>query len=184
MDEAMEALILLKEQGKIKNIGVSNFNSELLDKSLSLAPIISNQVPYSMVNRDIEKDLVPFCINNKLSILAYSPLQRGLLTGKYKPHHPFSDGDHRPNTKFFTEVNIIKTNSFLEQIKPIAENHNASISQLILAWTLRRPGITIALVGARNKHQVLENVKSMELKLSNEDIFFLDDELQKLKLVL
>jgi len=182
IEETMEALSILKQQGKIKHAGVSNFDKELLKKASEYYPLVSNQIPYSVINRGIEKELLPYCVENNVSILAYSPLQRGLLTGKYKPFHQFNEGDHRPNTRYFNDYNIKQTNLFLDSIKPIADKYNATIGQLILAWTLERKGITIALVGARNVQQVIENIGASEIKLNVEDIVTLDAELARLKL--
>src|SRR3954452_5700136 len=96
-----------------------NYNMPQLQEAQKYAHLVSNQVPYSMVKRDIEKEIVSYCIQNKLSILAYSPLERGLLTGKMKPGHQFAEGDHRANLFYFKNENIARTNDFLEKIKPI-----------------------------------------------------------------
>ena len=150
VSETMEALDILISKGKIRAGGVCNYSADLMteaEKSFSLA---SNQVPYSMVNRDIEKKIVPHCISKNIGILAYSPMQRGLLTGKIKPGHKFNEGDTRPATPYFKEPNLSNILNFLEKIRPIAENHNATLSQVVLNWTIRQPGITCALAGARN----------------------------------
>ena len=88
--------------------------------------IVSNQVPYSMVKRDIEEDVVPYCLEHNISILAYSPLERGLLTGKMKPGHTFQEGDHRAGLYFFTGENIKRTNAFLDKIQPLAAKKGAT----------------------------------------------------------
>jgi aryl-alcohol dehydrogenase-like predicted oxidoreductase len=131
----------------------------------------------------LKKEIVSYCIQNKLSILAYSPLERGLLTGKMKPGHQFAEGDHRANLFYFKNENIARTNDFLEKIKPIAEEKNVSLSQLVLAWTIEQPSITIALAGARNAAQATENAKAINIKLSKEEITFITSELNKLVLV-
>ena len=136
-----------------------------------------------MIKRDIEKETVPYCIQHNLSILAYSPLERGLLTGKMKAGHQFAEGDHRANLFYFKDENISRTNAFLQKIKPIAEEKNASLSQLVLRWTIKQSGITIALVGARNAAQATENAKAIDIKLNKEEITFITSELNKLSLV-
>ncbi|MDO8930595.1 MAG: aldo/keto reductase, partial [Bacteroidota bacterium] len=113
-----------------------------------------------------------------------SPLQRGVLTGKLKPGHQFADGDTRADLPYYTDKNIQLTNAFLEKIKPLADDKNATLSQLVIQWTINQPGITIALVGARNAAQAVQNAKAAELKLSSEEIKFINDELNKLKLEL
>ena len=181
--ETMEAVAQLIKQGKVKYAGVCNYNAAQLQEAQKYVDLVSNQVPYSMVKRDIEKETVPYCIQNNLSILAYSPLERGLLTGKMKPGHQFAEGDHRANLFYFKDENISRTNAFLEKIKPIAEEKNASLSQLVLRWTIEQPGITIALAGARNVAQATENAKAIDVKLNKEEINFITSELNKLVLV-
>jgi aryl-alcohol dehydrogenase-like predicted oxidoreductase len=181
--ETMEALTQLIKQGKIRAAGVSNYSANLMaeaEKTLSLA---SNQVPYSMVERSIEAELVPYCLNNNKSIIAYSPMQRGLLTGKITPDHVFAPGDHRPTTVFFQRDNIRRIDNFLYRLQPLAKARNAEISQLVLRWTIEQPGITIALAGARNKEQAILNAKAADLALTVEEIKFIDDKLKQLRLV-
>ncbi len=181
--ETMEAVAQLQKQGKIRYAGVCNYNAELLDEAQQYINIISNQVPYSMVKRDIEQTTVPYCIENNISILAYSPLERGLLTGKLKPGHQFAEGDHRANLYFFADENIKRTSEFLQRIKHLADEKGASLSQLVTRWTVEQPGITIALVGARNAEQAVQNAKATNIKLSKQEIDFITAELNKLELV-
>jgi aryl-alcohol dehydrogenase-like predicted oxidoreductase len=181
--ESMEAVAQLIQQGKVKHAAVCNYDAAQLAEALKYVPIIANQVPYSMVKKDIEKEVVPFCINNNLSILAYSPLQRGLLTGKLKPGHQFAEGDHRADLYFFKEENIKRTNAFLDKLRPMAAEKKSSLSQLVLRWTVERPGITIALVGARNATQAIDNAKAIEVQLSKKEIAFINEQLSRLSLV-
>jgi len=180
--ESMEAVSKLIKQGKVRYAGVCNYNVEQMEEAENFLPIVSNQVPYSMVKLDIEKDIVPYCRANKKSILAYSPLERGLLTGKMKPGHPFQKGDHRAGLYFFSDENIRRTNEFLQNIKPIAEEKNISLSQLVLQWTIVQPGITIALVGARNAEQAIVNAKAANGTLTDEEWNRIDQELLSLEL--
>ena len=183
IDETMEAILRLKEQGKIREAGVSNYDIQQMataEKSIKLA---SNQVPFSMVNRDIEDDLIPYCIENKKSILAYSPLERGLLTGKIKPGHQFDAGDHRANVKYFKEENIKRTNEFLTKIKPLADEKGATLGQLVIRWTINHPGITIALVGARNAAQAKQNAKAIEIHINGEEMEFINNQLGDLEII-
>jgi aryl-alcohol dehydrogenase-like predicted oxidoreductase len=166
IEETMEALVLLMQQGKIRAPGVSNYSIEQIQRARAVIDVSSNQVPYSMVRRDIEGDLVPWCLGNDCSILAYSPLQRGLLTGKITPETPFAPGDSRPELPHFRINNLIKTNQFLDSIKPLAKEKRAALAQLVIHWTLQQPGITVALVGARNEAQVKQNAGAMEVHLS------------------
>ena len=168
--ETMEALEILITKGKIRAAGVCNYSSGLLEEAGKTIRLASNQVPYSMVKRDIEKDVVPLCIKNKTGILAYSPMQRGLLTGKIKPGHKFNEGDSRPDTPYFKEPNLSNILAFLEKLRPIAAGHNATLSQLVLNWTIHQPGITCALAGARNPVQVLENAGAAQFSLTTDEI--------------
>lgn len=181
--ETMEAVGQLIKQGKVRYAGVCNYNAAQLQEAQKYVPLVSNQVPYSMVNRGIEKETVPYCIENNLSILAYSPLERGLLTGKLKPGHHFAEGDHRAGLYFFIDENIRRTNVFLGKIKPLAQEKNAFLSQLVLHWTVEQPGITIALAGARNAVQATLNARSIDVKLTKEEIDFITSELNKLELL-
>jgi aryl-alcohol dehydrogenase-like predicted oxidoreductase len=181
IEETMEAVATLLRDGKIRAAGVSNYSVEQLKTAEKVIPISSNQVPYSMVNRGIESDLVPYCQERNVGILAYSPLQRGLLTGKITDDYTFASGDHRPGTSFFKPENRRRTNTFLNKIKPLAEEKGANLSQLVINWTIQQPGITCALVGARNPQQAEENAKL--LKLSPGELQAINSYLSELEMV-
>lgn len=178
IDETFEAVARLVEQGKVRYAGVCNYNVDQLQKANETIEIVSNQIPFSMVNRGVEKETVPYCIENNKSVLAYSPMERGLLTGKITLDYRFEEGDHRKGNPFFKPESIERTNAILARIKPLADEKNASLSQLVLRWTIERPGITIALVGARNKQQSVQNAKAIDVNLSAEEIQFINDELK------
>lgn len=178
--ETMEALTLLQQQGKIRAAGVCNYSVEQMKEAARTINLAADQVPYSMVFRDIEKELVPYAMENRKSIIAYSPLQRGLLTGKIKPGYTFNEGDTREGNRFYTEENIIKVNAFLDTLKPLAEIKQASLAQLVLRWTVEQPGITVALAGARNADQALQNARAMEVKLSKDEIAFINQQIATL----
>ena len=182
IEETMEAVAKLIEQGKVRHAGVCNYNAAQLEEAQKYINIVSNQVPYSMVKRDIEEKVVPYCLEHAISILAYSPLERGLLTGKMKPGHIFQEGDHRAKLYFFTDENIKRTNSFLEKIQPLAAKKSVSVAQLVLRWTIEQPGITIALAGARNEKQSVENAGAIAVSLSTDEIEFINHELSQLSL--
>jgi len=184
IQETMEAVAQLIKEGKVRYAGVCNYNVALMKEAAKYIDLVSDQVSYSMVKRDIERELVPFLIENNQSVLAYSPLQRGLLSGKIKPGHAFAEGDTRVDQPYYSDKNIQLINAFLEKIKPLANEKNATLSQLVIRWTIEQPGITIALVGARNAAQSVENAKAAQLKLSAEEISFINSELAKLKLEL
>lgn len=184
ISETMEALDYLMTQGKIKSAGVCNYSAEEMSEAEKTICLASNQVPYSMINRDIEKKIIPYAIKNNKAIIVYSPLQRGLLAGKTKPGQRFNEGDTRKGTPYYSDENIKRVNNFLQQLLPLAESKNATIGQLVIRWTLQQPGITIALVGARNREQAVENAAAAEITLTSSDLQFINNELEKLELVL
>lgn len=183
IDETMEAVVRLIEQGKVRYAGVCNYSADLMREAANSIDLVSNQVPYSMVKRDIEAETVPYCIENNKAILAYSPLERGLLTGKMKPGHKFAQDDHRASLYFFKDENLKRVDAFLDKIKPMADDKQATVGQLVLRWTVEQPGITIALVGARDAGQALQNAAAMDVKLSAAEISQITEELNKLVLV-
>ena len=168
--ETFEAVQRLIDQGKVRAAGVCNYTPALVDEALKTIQLASNQVPYSLINRDVEKEIVPQAIENGMSIIPYSPLQRGLLTGKIKPGHKFNEGDTREGNRFYTDENIRRTNDLLGQIKPIAEKYNATLAQVVINWTINQPGIGCVLVGARNEQQVKDNVGALSFTLEADDI--------------
>jgi aryl-alcohol dehydrogenase-like predicted oxidoreductase len=135
-----------------------------------------------MLKRAIEKELVPYCISRQIGILAYSPLERGILTGKIRPGHVFKEGDHRSKLVFYKDENIRRTNAFLDKILPIADARQVTLAQLVLRWTIEQPGITVALVGARNAMQAEQNAGAINCKLTTEELQLISTALSELQL--
>lgn len=181
--ETMDAVATLIEQGKVRAAGVCNYSVAQVEEALKTIGIVSNQVPYSLINRGIEKDVVPQALNKGMSIIPYSPLQRGLLTGKIKPDHNFNAGDTRKGNKFYTTKNIEQANSLLEEIRPIADAHGATLSQLIINWTTRQPAMDCVLVGARDEKQVMDNIKALSFTLTDGELKRVEESAAKFKLV-
>ncbi len=177
--EIMEAMEILLQQGKIRAAGVCNYSKAEMQEANKTLRLASNQVPYSLIHREIEKELVPYCIETGQSIIAYSPLQRGLLTGKIRPGHQFGEGDTRTGSRFYTDENIVRVNEFLQAISPLAAAKNATIAQLVLACTLKQPGIKVLLAGARNAEQALENAKAADIQLTVEEVAFVRKTLEE-----
>ncbi|MCC2547271.1 aldo/keto reductase [Hymenobacter sp. BT175] len=177
--ETMEAVQRLIEQGKVRAAGVSNYSVAQMQEAEQVLNLASNQVPYSMVRRDIEKDVVPYCVEHGKAILAYSPLQLGLLTGKIRPGQPFDEGDLRATHPLFKPEFVTRVNRFLDKIRPMAESKSATLGQLVLRWTLAQPGISVALVGARNAEQAVQNARAIDLTLSPQEVDFITRELEE-----
>jgi len=182
IEETMDAVAQLIEQGKVRYAGVCNFTADKMEEAEKIITLASNQIPFSMVNRRVESDTVPYCIDHHKGVLAYSPLQRGLLTGKIKPGHRFNEGDSRAGDKYFSDDSIRSVRTFLDSLRPIADRNHATLSQIVIRWTIERPGITVALVGARDRTQTLDNARAAEIQLSAGDIQFIDRQLQSLQM--
>ncbi len=177
--ETFEAVATLIEQGKVRYAGVCNYTIAQMAEAEKMVKLASNQIPFSMVNRVMENETIPYCIEHKKSVLAYSPLQRGLLTGKIKPGQVFEEGDTRNGNRFYTDEFITKTNQLLAKLKPLAYEKKATLSQLVLRWTVERSGVTIALAGARNAQQSVQNAGAMKFDLSEEEIRFMNELVEK-----
>ena len=169
----MSALIELKRQGKIRAIGVSNFSLEQLQEITQYGRIDSIQPPYSLFWRQVEADIMPYCIKNNISILAYSPLAQGLLTGKFAPGHKFDPADNRAKNKLFQGENYERAQQALEKLRPIAERYHTTLGNLAIAWLIAQPQAQ-AIVGARNAEQAQANASSGDIQLSADDLQEID----------
>jgi methylglyoxal reductase len=170
IEETMEALETLKTQGKIRSIGASNTTVEELSAYIKAGQLDAIQEEYSMVKRDIETTHVPICLSENVSVLSYSSLALGLLTGKIGPDRTFDGDDQRKDNPKFSIENRRKVARLMEIIGPIAAAHDASNAQVVIAWTLQQPGISFSLCGARNPDQAIENAKAGLLRLSEVDV--------------
>ncbi len=182
IEDTMEGILRLIEQGKIVAAGVCNYSVEQMMEANKYMEIITNQVPFSMVKRDIEKEVIPYCVEKGKGVLPYSPLQRGILTGKIDKNYKFNKGDNRPETPYYKEPNLSRINNFLKDIKPIAEQYDATLSQLVINWTMRQPAMLSVLVGARNIKQVEENVRAAEIQLEDSHLNEINERLESLTL--
>jgi aryl-alcohol dehydrogenase-like predicted oxidoreductase len=178
IDETMEAMDLLLQQGKIKAAGVCNYNLDQLKIAENHISLASNQVSYSMLNRGIEKEVIPYTQANHIGVIAYSPLERGLLSGKYFNDAKLKSDDHRNG--YFGQFDAEKVKALLQAITPIAENQNVSLAQLVLRWTTLQPGISIVLAGARNATQAVSNAEAAVINLSAEELDFIAQQIAKI----
>lgn len=186
IEQSLDALVQLRQQGKVREIGVSNFAPRLLDQTsaaLGDIPLASTQPRYSLVHREIEADVLPWCRRYEVGTLVYSPLEQGLLTGKVPAERSFGEDDGRHKRGTFTPENRARVNALLERVvRPIAQRHGATLAQVAIAWTLAQPGVTAAIVGARNVAQVEENAGAGELDLAPEELATLRGAFEGLKL--
>ena len=158
----------LKKEGKVRAIGVSNCS---LDQLKAYGPIDSDQEKYSMLDRNLEENgVLAWCRENHVSVLAYSPLANGLLTGKLRPDRQYNPGDLRKANPRFRAENVARINGLLQQLQPLAERHAATIGQLVIAWTAAQPGMTCVLCGARDAQQAEENAGAGKIALAAEEI--------------
>ena len=172
IEEGWETLAKLKEEGKVRHIGVSNFNVEQMKRIQAIAPITALQPPYSLIKRDIEAEILPFVGANNIGILAYSPMASGLLSGKMTRERVenFPDNDWRKRRDFFQEPMLTKNLALAEKLKAIGERHGRTAGEAAIAWTLRKPEVTAAIVGIRTPEQVQGVIGAGEFRLSAEEI--------------
>jgi aryl-alcohol dehydrogenase-like predicted oxidoreductase len=169
VEETMRALEDLKAAGKIRAIGASNLNRTELEAYDAIGGLDAIQERFSMIDRDIEEELLPLTLANDISTLSYSSLALGLLSGTIASDRVFSGDDQRRDNPRFSVSNRQKVAVFAASIQPVAEKHGASIAQMVIAWTLAQPGVTFALCGARNPAQALDNARAGTIRLDAED---------------
>jgi aryl-alcohol dehydrogenase-like predicted oxidoreductase len=166
--ETVAELGKLKQEGKIRAIGVSNCS---LDDLRAYGPIDSDQEKYSMLDRNIERNgVLAWCREQGIAVLAYSPLANGLLTGKMPSRRQFNAGDLRRANPRFRPTEVERINAQLAKSAPLAQRHGATTAQLVIAWTFSQPGLTVALCGARDPQQAIENAAAGDIALSAEEL--------------
>jgi len=168
--ETVETLVRLKDEGKIRSIGASNVSPEDLVAYIATGELDAIQEEYSMVRRDIETTLLPLCRTSAVSVLSYSSLALGLLSGKVGPERVFAGDDQRKGNPRFSQANREKIARLTRGLEPVAEAHGASIAQVVIAWTIAQPGITFSLCGARDPAQAVENAAAARLRLAENEL--------------
>lgn len=181
IEEAWRTIVDLVDEGKIRYAGVSNFSVEQLERIQDIHPIASLQPPYNMLRREAEDELLGFCAENDIGIIVYSPMERGLLTGKFSRERVqnLPEDDHRGKDTRFQEPELSANLELVEGLRSIAEKSGRAVAQLAIAWILRRPEVTAAIVGARHPYQIEETIAAGEWTLSGEDIAAVDVLLNK-----
>jgi len=171
IEETIGEMARMKAEGKIRAIGVSNFDTALLKKAQKVAQIASNQVPYSLLNRDIENELIPFCLEQKIGILVYGPIGGGILTGKFKQKPEFDKSDTRNIIyPYYAEPQWSQVQALLKEVEPIAARHDKPVSHVAINWVRQQSGITSVLVGARSPQQAEANTAATSWQLSAEEL--------------
>jgi aryl-alcohol dehydrogenase-like predicted oxidoreductase len=173
IEESMGTLRDLVDEGKVRAVGVSNFSIEQMTQAqaaLGVVPLASDQPKYSMIDRKIEAELLPWCLNEHVGVVVYSPMARGLLTGGITMERTFPDSDGRANDPRFHPINRQRVLDALSQVQPIADGHGISLANLAVAWVLHQPGISAALVGARTPTQAQENARAAQVSLSEHEL--------------
>ncbi|HLH80254.1 MAG TPA: aldo/keto reductase [Chthonomonas sp.] len=172
IEEGWITLAKLKEEGKVRYIGVSNFNVQQMERVRSIAPITSLQPPYSLVRREIETEILPYCQKHNIGVIVYSPLQSGLLSGKMTPERiaALPDDDWRKRSPDFQEPRLSRILGLVEGLRQIGARHNQPPGVVAIAWTLHHPAVTGAIVGFRRPDQVHEMLGALTFRLSEQEI--------------
>jgi aryl-alcohol dehydrogenase-like predicted oxidoreductase len=170
IEDTMSVLMDLKSQGKIRAIGVSNADSRQMDEYRRFGQLDADQEKYSMLDRQMENGQLEYCSANNISVLTYSPLALGLLSGKIDPNHKYAPDDERINNPRFQPDYVRNINAMLDEFAPIARAHNATIAQIIIAWTFMQPGITSVLCGARDKNHTRDNAIAGDIVLTESEL--------------
>jgi aryl-alcohol dehydrogenase-like predicted oxidoreductase len=170
IDQTMAELVKLKDEGKIRAIGVCNASAAQMAEYESVGQLDSDQEKYSMLDREIEQEQLPHCREQHMAVLAYSPLAKGLLTGKIDPQQQFDPADQRSDEERFSKDNRKRVIDMLDQMRPVAEEHDISLAQLVIAWTAHQPGLTHVLCGSRSLDHVRENAEAGDVQLNESEL--------------
>ena len=170
IEEGWSTLAALKKEGKVRHIGVSNFNVEQMRRAEKIAPVETLQPPYSLIDRNVEKEILPYCQQNNIGVIVYSPMASGLLTGRMTPeritHLP--DDDWRKRNPEYQEPRLSRNLMLVELLADIGKQHNVTIGVAVaIAWTLHNPAVTAAIVGARSPSQIEELTPATDFRLSD-----------------
>ena len=172
LEEGWSTLAELKREGKVRWIGVSNFDVQQLRRAQAIPPVTSLQPRYSLVHREIEDEILPFCLQQNIGVIVYSPMASGLLTGAMSRERAgrLPQDDWRKGHPDFTEPNLSRNLELVECLREIAKRHNRSVGEVAIAWTLHHPAVTGAIVGARNPRQAEGVMRAGDLRLTEGEI--------------
>jgi aryl-alcohol dehydrogenase-like predicted oxidoreductase len=172
IEEAVGVMAELKAEGKIRHIGVSNFDAGQMARSEKIAPIVALQPPYSLLSREIEPSTLPYALTHHIGVIVYSPMASGLLTGAMTRERiaAFPKDDWRRNNPNFQEPKLTQNLKLVEVLRAVGKRHNASPGEVAIAWTLRNPAVTAAIVGVRSAAQADGIVGAANVTLTPEDV--------------
>jgi aryl-alcohol dehydrogenase-like predicted oxidoreductase len=174
IEESMKAMARLQQEGKTRFLGVSNFNVDQMAQALQVTRFHSNQPAYNLFDRDVEHEELEFCAREGIGVLAHSALAKGLLTGKYTPHHTFPADDERSSMPRFQGELFMRYLRAAEQLEEVAQAKGLSLVQLAIAWMLRLPTATCVLVGAKNPEQVEEHAGAVGVRFTEDELGQID----------
>jgi aryl-alcohol dehydrogenase-like predicted oxidoreductase len=176
LEETFTALSKIVESGKVRYVGVSNYSPEQMEEASKYCEIVSLQPPYSLLQREIEDEVLPYCIEKGIGVLSYGSIGAGALTGKFKTRPIFNDDDRRDKFyDFFSEENWPKTAALVDVLREIADSRGKPVVHVAINWVLKQEGITVALVGARTPEQAIMNAGAGEWSLSDEENKMIND---------
>jgi aryl-alcohol dehydrogenase-like predicted oxidoreductase len=172
IEEGWEAMAELKDEGKVRHIGVSNFDVGQTERANTIAPVETLQPPYNMLNRGVEDEILPYCGENDIGVIVYSPMRSGLLTGKMTPERVANlpSDDWRRNADDFQEPRLSRNLELVALLEEIGTEHGRSLGEVAIAWTLRHPAVTAAIVGGRRPDQVDGIIGAAEFRLSEDEL--------------
>lgn len=172
IEAAWETLVRLREEGKVRHIGVSNFNTQQMDAIAGIAPVTSLQPVYSLVNPSVGAEILPYCLANNIGVIVYSPMGSGLLTGSMTRERveAFPENDWRRRSRYFHEPDLSRNLAIAEVLKEIGKRHGCTAGAVAIAWTLRNPAVTGAIVGGRSAAQVEQTAGAGEIRLTESDL--------------
>jgi aryl-alcohol dehydrogenase-like predicted oxidoreductase len=172
VEEGWATLCELREEGMIRRAGVSNFSVDQLRRAQSIGPIDSLQPPYSLLRRGVEDEILPFCQEHDIGVIVYSPMASGLLSGKYTPERvaALPADDWRRRSREFQEPSLSRNLALVDRLRSVGGRHGASPGEVAIAWTLRHPAVTGAIVGVRDADQVDGVIGAASLRLTDEDL--------------
>ncbi len=172
IEEGWEAMVELREEGKVRHVGVSNFDVSQMERLRGIAPVETLQPPYNMLNRGIEEEILPYCAEQDIGVIVYSPMRSGLLTGKMTRERVenLPSDDWRRNSSDFREPRLSRNLELVDLLEEIGREHGSSPAEVSIAWTLRHPAVTAAIVGGRRPDQVDGIIEAAELRLSEDEL--------------